>query len=161
MMHSTPTAPTMKDAIAHMEAHGTATQKQDIRKAKAAFALHGFEVAGLNTFPADLTTFDEKVPKLSGTMPGLQRLIHAAGISDNTYQQSWRAARRLITEFTGAAAKKKERKGRDDAWAELLLKVKALVKVGLVKSHVLKALPALIDDCRMLHLAAPVSGPQY
>lgn len=153
MMHSTPAAPTMKDAIAHMEAHGTASQQQDIRKAKAAFALHGFEAAGLKTFPADLATFERQVPKLTGTMPGLQRLIHAAGIADNTYKQSWRAARRLISEFTGAAAEKKERKTRDDAWAELLLKVKALVKVGLVKSHVLKGLPALIDDCRMLHLA--------
>lgn len=153
MMHSTPTAPTMKDAIAHMEAHGTNSQKQDIRKAKVAFALHGFEAAGLNTFLADIATFERQVPKLSGTMPGLQRLIHVAGISDNTYKQSWRAARRLISGFTGAAAEKTERKGRDDAWAELLRKVKALVKIGLVKSHVLKALPALIDDCRMLHLA--------
>lgn len=153
MMHSTPAAPTMKDAIAHMETHGTASQQQDIRKAKIAFALHGFEAAGLNTFPADLVTFERQVPKLSGTMPGLQRLIRAAGISDNTYKQSWRAARRLISEFTGAATEKTERKARDDAWAELLLKVKALVKAGLVQSHVLKALPALIDECRMLHLA--------
>lgn len=153
MIHSTPTAPTMKDAIAHMEAHGTSSQQQDIRKAKAAFALHGFEAAGLNTFPADLVTFEQKVPKLTGTMPGLQKLIHVAGISDNTYKQNWRAGRRLIADFIGATAEKKERKARNDAWAELLLKIKALVKVGLVKSHVLKALPALIDDCRMLHLA--------
>lgn len=152
-MHSTPSTPTIKDAIAHMEAHGTASQQQDIRKAKAAFALHGFEAAGLNTFPADLTTFDQKVPKLSGTMPGLQKLIHVAGISDNTYKQSWRAARRLISEFIGATADKKERKARDDEWAKLHRRVKMLVKVGLVKPHVLKGLPALTDDCRMLNLA--------
>lgn len=153
MMHSTPTAPTMKDAIAHMEAHGTASQQQDIRKAKGVFALHGIEAADFDTFQADLIEFDRRVPKLTGTMPGLQRLIHAAGISDNTYKQSWRAARRLISQFIGATAEKTERKARDDTWAELLLKVNALVKVGLVKSHVLKGLPALIDDCRMLHLA--------
>ena len=95
MMHSTPTAPTMKDAIAHMETHGTASQQQDIRKAKGVFALHGIEAADFDTFQADLIEFDRRVPKLTGTMPGLQRLIHAAGISGNTYQQSWRAARRL------------------------------------------------------------------
>lgn len=153
MMHSTPAAPTMKDAILHMETHGTASQQQDIRKAKGVFALHGIEAADFDTFQADLIEFDRRVPKLTGTMPGLQRLIHAAGISDNTYKQSWRAARRLISQFIGATAEKTERKARDDTWAELLLKVNALVKVGLVKSHVLKGLPALIDDCRMLHLA--------
>lgn len=143
----------MKDAILHMETHGTASQQQDIRKAKGVFALHGIEAADFDTFQADLIEFDRRVPKLTGTMPGLQRLIHAAGISDNTYKQSWRAARRLISQFIGATAEKTERKARDDTWAELLLKVNALVKVGLVKSHVLKGLPALIDDCRMLHLA--------
>lgn len=153
MMHSTPAAPTMKDAIAHMEAHGTASQQQDIRKAKAAFALHGFEAAGLNTFPADLVTFEQKVPKLTGTMPGLQKLINVAGISDNTYKQNWRAGRRLIADFIGATAEKKERKAREDEWAELHRRVKMLVKVGLVGSHVLKGLPALTDDCRVLRLA--------
>lgn len=153
MMHSTPAAPTMKDAIAHMEAHGTASQQQDIRKAKVAFALHGIEAADFDTFPADLLAFDRRVPKLSGTMPGLQRLIHAAGISDSTYQQSWRAARRLITECTGAAAEKKERKGRDDEWAELQKRVEFLVKAGLLGSHVRKGLPALTDACRVLRLA--------
>lgn len=152
-MHTTPTAGTMKDAIAHMEAYGTASQKQDIRKAKTAFALHGIEAAGLNSFPADLATFEQQIPKLSGSMPGLQRLIHAAGISDSTYKQSWRAARRLISEFTGAAVEKKERKARDDEWADLHGSVKTLVKVGLVRSHVLKGLPALIDHCRALNLA--------
>jgi hypothetical protein len=153
MMHSTPTAPTLKDAIAHMEAHGTASQQQDIRKAKGVFALHGIEAAGLNTFPADLVTFERQVPKLTGTMPGLQKLIYVAGISDNTYKQNWRAGRRLISDFIGATAEKKERKTRDDAWAEMHRMVKTLVKVGLVKSHVLKSLPSLIDDCRMLNLA--------
>jgi hypothetical protein len=152
MMHSAPSAPTMKDTIAYMEMHGTASQKQDIRKAKVAFALHGIEAADLANFPADLVTFDQKVPKLTGTMPGLQRLIHAAEISDETYKQSWRAARRLIAEFTGAAAEKKERKVRDDAWAELHRKVTVLVRAGLVDRFVLRGLPALTDVCRTLHL---------
>lgn len=153
MKHFTPTAPTIKDAIAHIEAHGTANQKQDIRKAKVAFALHGFEAAGLNTFPVDLVTFEQKVPKLSGTMPGLQKLIHVAGLSDNTYKQSWRAARRLITEFTGAAAEKKERKGRDDAWTELQRRVGVLVSTGLLGSFSLRGLSSLTDACRVLRLA--------
>lgn len=153
MMHSTPTAPTMKDAIAHRELHGTTSQQQDIRKAKVAFALHGIEAAGLNTFPADLIEFDRRVPKLSGTMPGLQRLIHAAGISDDTYKQFWRAARRLITEFTGAAAEKKERRARDDEWTELRTRVAILVKAGLLRSFSLEGLSALTDACRTLRLA--------
>ena len=152
MMHSTPAAPTMKDAIAHMEAHGTASQQQDIRKAKAAFALHGFEAAGLNTFPADLVTFERQVPKLTGTMPGLQKLIHVAGISDNTYKQNWRAGRRLIADFIGAAAEKKERKGRDDEWAELQRRVDVLVSTGLLRSFSLRGLSSLTDACRVLRL---------
>ncbi|WP_372921560.1 hypothetical protein [Roseovarius sp.] len=143
----------MKDVIARMQTHGTASQRQDIRKAKVAFALHGFEAAGLNTFPADLTTFDQKVPKLSGTMPSLQRLIHAAGISENTYKQSWRAARRLISEYTGATADKKERGARGDEWAELQRRAAVLVEAGLVDRFVLRGLPALTDTCRLLSLA--------
>ena len=152
-MHSPPAVPTMKDAIAHIEARGTASQQQDIRKAKVAFALHGIEAADFETFPADLATFDRQIPKLSGTMPGLQRLIHAAGISDNTYKQSWRAGRRLISEFTGATAEKKERRSRADAWAELRERVTVLVGAGLVKGFVLESLPAITDACRVLHLA--------
>jgi hypothetical protein len=143
----------MKDAIAYIDAHGTDSQKQDIRKAKVAFALHGIEAADFDTFPVDLIEFDRRVPKLTGTMPALQRLIHAAGISDSTYKQSWRAARRLISEFTGAATEKKERKAQDDEWAELHRRVNMLVKVGLLRSDVKKALPAIIDACRALRLA--------
>lgn len=143
----------MKDAILHMETHGTASQQQDIRKAKVALALHGIEAADFDTFAADLLEFDRRVPKLSGTMPGLQRLIHVAGISDNTYKQSWRAARRLISEFTGAAAEKKERKGRDDAWTELQRRVEALVSTGLLGSFSLRGLSSLTDACRVLRLA--------
>lgn len=153
MMHSTPAAPTMKDAIVHMEAHGTASQQQDIRKAKVAFALHGIEAAGLNTFPADLVTFDQKIPKLTGTMPGLQRLIHAAGISDNTYRQCWRAARRLISEYTGATAEKRARRAQDDAWTELQRRASVLNKAGVVNVFVLKSLPALVDECRVRGIA--------
>lgn len=153
MKHSTLTAPTLKDAIAHMEEHGTPNQKQDIRKAKIAFALHGIEAAGLATFPADLATFDQRVPKLTGTMPGLQILIHAAGLSDNTYKQAWRAGRRLITEFTGAATEKKERRARQDEWSELNRRVTILVGTGLVQTYVLTGLPALVDACRVLRLA--------
>lgn len=153
MMHRTPTAPTMKDAIAYMEAHGTDNQKQDIRKARTAFALHDIEAADFDSFPANLPAFDKRVPKLSGIMPGLQRLIHAAGISDNTYQQSWRAARRLIEFLTGASAEKTERRAREDGWAELHRKATALVGAGLVDPFVLRGLPALADACRVLRLA--------
>jgi len=152
MMHSTPTAPTMKDAIAHMEAHGTASQQQDIRKAKGVFALHGVEAADFDTFMADLVTFEKKVPKLTGTMPGLQKLIHAAGISDNTYKQNWRAGRRLIADFIGVAAEKKERKGREDEWAELQRRVEVLVSTGLLRSFSLRGLSSLTDACRVLRL---------
>ena len=152
MIHSTPAPPTMKDAILYMETHGTVSQQQDIRKAKVAFALHGIEAAGFDTFPADLFEFDRRVPKLTGSMPGLQRLIHAAGISDNTYKQTWRAARRLIAEFTGAAAEKKERKGRDDEWAELQRRVEVLVSTGLLRSFSLRGLSSLTDACRVLRL---------
>ena len=65
----------------------------------------------------------------------------------------WRAARRLITEFTGAAAEKKERKGRDDAWTELQKRVGVLVSIGLLRSFSLRGLSSLTDACRMLHLA--------
>lgn len=153
MKHSTPSVPTMKDAIAHMEAHGTANQKQDIRKAKIAFALHGIEAADLATFAADLATFDRRVPKLAGTMPGLQRLIHASGISENTYKQAYRAGRRLISEFTGAATEKKERRTRDDEWSELNRRVTILVGTGLVQTYVPTGLQALTDACRVLRLA--------
>lgn len=153
MTHSPPASPTIKDAIAHIEAHGTISQQQDIRKAKAAFALHGIEAAELGTFPADLATFKEKVPKLTGTMPVLQRLIHAAGISEETYKQQWRAARRLISEVTGAATEKKERRARDDEWTELLRRVSILDANGLLNPFTAQSLPALADACRILHLA--------
>ena len=152
MKHSTLTPPTLKDAIAHMEVHGTDSQKQDTRKARTVFALHDIEAADFESFQAELATFDRKVPKLTGTMPGLQRLIHAAGISDNTYKQSWRAARRLIEVLSNAATEKKERHTRDDAWATLHSRVTVLVKVGLVDSFVLRGLPALTDACRLLCL---------
>lgn len=152
MKHSTPTAPTMKDAIDHMQANGTASQKQDIRKARAAFALHNIEAVDLDTFPADLAEFNRRVPKLTGTMPGLQRLIHAGGISENTYKQIWRAAHRLIDEFIGTTKEKKARSIRDDEWAELNRKVSTLVKAGLVDRFILQGLPALTDACRVLHL---------
>lgn len=153
MMHSIPAAPTMKDAIAHVKAHGTSSQKQDIRKAKVVFSMHDIEAADFDSFPADLVAFNKRVPKLAGSMPGLQRLIHAAGITDNTYQQCWRAARRLISEFTGANSEKKERNTRDDAWAELHRRVDTLVTAGLVDRFVLRGLPALTDACRVLRLA--------
>jgi hypothetical protein len=160
MMHHSPAAPSMKDAIAYMEAHGTASQKQDIRKAKLVFTLQDIEAADFDRFPADLTLFEQRVPKLTGTMPGLQRLIHAAGISDNTYQQSWRAARRLIGFMTGASAEKTERRARDDAWAELHRKVSMLVRVGLVDRFVSRGLPALVDACRSLRLAPTDLTPE-
>jgi hypothetical protein len=152
MMHATPTPPTMKDAIAYMEAHGTDNQKQDIRKASKAFALNGYEAADFDIFPADLAIFDQRITKLSGTMPGLQRLIHATGISDNTYKQSWRAGRRLIAEFIGASTEKKTLRARKDDWSELLNRVDILARAGLLRPQTRYALPALAEACRPLHI---------
>lgn len=148
MMRSTPATPTLKDAIDHIEAYGTDSQKQDIRKARTAFALHNIEAVDFETFPADLDIFNKRVPKLTGTAPGLQRLIHAASMSENTYKQAWRAARRLIAEYTGATGEKKERRARNDEWAELYQKVGALVDVGLVDRFVARVLPTIMDACR-------------
>lgn len=148
MIHDTSVVPTMKHAIAYMEAHGTASQKQDIRKAKIAFALHNIEAADLDTFPADLAIFDQRVPKLTGTMPGLQKLIHAAEISDSTYKQAWRAARRLIEFLIGAKTERLERRAREDVWAELHRRVAASAAAGLVNRFTVKGLSALMDTCR-------------
>ncbi|KAA8607698.1 hypothetical protein [Salipiger aestuarii] len=159
MMHQSPTPPTLQDAIAHIEAHGTPAQQQDPRKARSALALHGFEGPGFDSFPADLEVFDRKVPKLSGKMPALQRQIHAAGISENTYRQSRRAARRLIAAVTGATAEKAERRSREDAWTALLARVDMLVRNGLVLPIQRASLPALIDVCRQRRMAPPDLTP--
>ncbi|MBL3568880.1 hypothetical protein BV509_21375 [Rhodovulum sulfidophilum] len=153
MMHQIPTMPTLKTAIAHIEAHGSPGQRQDPRKARIALALHGFEGPDFDSFPADLDHFDKTVPKLSGNMPALQRLIHASGISENTYRQSWRAARRLIATVTGAAAEKAERRSREDTWSALLARVDILVRSGLVLPIQRASLPALIDVCRQSQMA--------
>lgn len=154
MMHQSPTPPTLQDAIAYIEAHGTPAQRQDPRKARSALALHGFEGPDFDSFPANLEFFDGKVPKLSGKMPALQRQIHAAGISQNTYRQSWRAARRLIATVTGVTAAKAERQSREDAWTALLARVDILVRNGLVLPIQRASLPALVDVCRE-HQMAP------
>jgi len=156
MMHQSPamlTMPTIQDAITYTELHGTPTQQQDIRKARVAMAIHGYEGPDFDRFPADLMFFDQKVPKLSGSVPALQRLIHAAGISENTYKQSWRAARRLIAAVSGAAAEKAERHSREDSWAALLERVEILMRSGLVLPIYLASLPALIDACRQNRIA--------
>lgn len=160
MMHQSPTTPTLQDAIAYIEAHGTPAQRQDPRKARSALALHGFEGPDFDSFPANLEFFDRKVPKLSRNMPALQRLIHAAGISENTYRQSWRAARRLIAAVSGAAAEKVERQSREDDWTALLARVDILVRNGLVLPIQRASLPALIDVCRQRQLAPPDLTPE-
>ncbi|WP_339110137.1 hypothetical protein [Thioclava sp. GXIMD4216] len=159
MMHQIPTLLTLQTAIAHIEAHGTPAQRQDPRKARIALALHGFEGPDFDSFPADLELFDRKVPKLSGKMPALKRQIHAAGISENTYQQSWRAARRLIAAVTGATTEKAERRSREDAWTALLARVDILVRNGLVLPIQRASLPALIDVCRERQMAPPDLTP--
>lgn len=155
MMHQFPSPPTMKNAIAYVEEHGTPAKQQDPRKARIAMALHGFEGPDFDTFPADLACFDNKIPKLSGSMPALQRLIHAAGISENTYRQSWRAARRLIATISGATAEKAERRNREDTWTDLLVRVDMLVSNGLFLPVQRASLPNIIDTCRQ-HRIAPV-----
>jgi len=138
----------MQDAVAFVEAIGTKSQKQDIRKAKAAFAIHGLEGPEFDGFPADLTAYEKAVPKLRGSMPALQSLIEAAGISDGSYKQHQRAGRRLIEMFTGANTAKLERKTREDEWADLLNQVTLLVQAGFAKPFHRVSLAALADTCR-------------
>lgn len=148
MPKETPPSPTMQDAVAFVEANGTKSQKQDIRKAKAAFAIHGLEGPDFDGFPADLTSYEKAVPKLRGSMPALQVLIEAAGVSDGSYKQHQRAGRRLIETLTGANNAKLERKAREDEWADLLNQVTLLVKAGFAKSFHRVSLAALADTCR-------------
>jgi hypothetical protein len=144
----TPPSPTMQGAVAFVEANGTKSHKQDIRKAKAAFAIHGLEGPDFDRFPADLTAYEKAVPKLRGSMPALQALIEAAGISDGSYKQHQRAGRRLIEAITGANHAKLERKAREDEWADLLHQVDLLVKAGFAKSFHRVSLAALADTSR-------------
>ena len=148
MEDETPKPLTMQDAVALVEANGTKSQTQDIRKAKAAFAIHGLEGPDFDSFPADLKAYEKAVPKLRGSMPALQALIEAAGISDASYKQHQRAGRRLIDAITGANHAKLERKGREDEWADLLNQVTLLVKAGFAKSFHRVSLAALADTSR-------------
>jgi integrase len=148
MIHHIPTPPTMADAVTFMETYGSGSQTQDIRKAKAAFSIHGFEGPDFDSFPADLDVYQTTVRRLRGSMPALQALIHAAGISDESYKQFQRAGRRLIESVTGAMAEKIERKSRQDGWSDLLSQVGLLVTAGLVRPQHCVALTALVDTCR-------------
>ncbi|OBY24573.1 site-specific integrase [Leisingera sp. JC1] len=148
MAEETPIPLTMQDAVSHAEEHGTPSQKQDIRKAKAAFSIHGFEGPSFSNFPADLSTYEKTITKLSGSMPCLQALVHAAGISDESYKQFQRAGRRLIEAATGVKAAKLERKARNDEWAVIQNQIALLVKAGFVMPQHSVALTALIDICR-------------
>lgn len=139
---------TMQDAVAHVENHGTKSQQQDIRKAKTAFAIHGIEGPDFDRFPAVLSDYEKAVPKLRGSMPALQALIHAAGISDGSYKQLQRAGRRLIEFVTGARAEMIERKTRADEWADLLSKIAPLIASGFLREQHRVALTALIDASR-------------
>ncbi|WP_272007038.1 hypothetical protein [Roseovarius sp. ZX-A-9] len=139
---------TMKDAVSHIEAHGTKSQQQDIRKARTAFVIHGIEGPDFDIFPAILTEYEKAVPKLHGSMPALQALVNAAGVSNESYKQFQRAGRRLIEAVTGAQAEKAERKNRDDEWAVLLRQVDLLVTAGLVAAQDRVAMTALVDTCR-------------
>lgn len=148
MEDETPKPLTMQDAVALVEANGTKSQTQDIRKAKAAFAIHGLEGPDFDSFPADLKAYEKAVPKLRGSMPALQALIEAAGISDASYKQHQRAGRRLIDAITGANHAKLERKGREDEWADLLNQVTLLVKAGFARPFHRLSLTSLADTCR-------------
>lgn len=148
MIHQPPTPPTMTDAVTFIETYGTSSQKQDIRKSRPIFALHGVEGPDFESFPADLAIFEERIPKLSGPKPALQRLVQTAGISQDTYRQGWRAGRRLIDAVTGATADKVARKTRDDAWAKLLCRLHILSDTGLIDKRVHASLAFLIDLCR-------------
>lgn len=148
MKEETPKSLTMQHAVARVEANGTKSQKQDIRKAKAAFAIHGLEGPDFDSFPANLTAYEKAVPKLRGSMPALQTLIKAAGISDGSYKQHQRAGRRLIEMFTGANTAKLERKTREDEWADLLNQVTLLVQAGFATPFHRLSLTALADTCR-------------
>ncbi|WP_243614604.1 hypothetical protein [Shimia aestuarii] len=148
MTERTSRIPTMQEAVAHVEIHGSKSQKQDIRKAKSAFAIHGFEGPDFDHFPAVLSDYEKAVPKLRGGMTALQALIHAAGIAEETYKQQQRAGRRLIEAVTGAKAAKLERRARDDEWAELLRRVDLLVAAGFFRKQNRIALTALVDCCR-------------
>ena len=153
MMRQTPALPTMKDAVAHVEAHGTDSARQDVRKARSALAVHGLEGPDFDRFPADLRIFDKRVRKLSGAMPALQRQIRFAGLCDESYKQNRRAARRLIEAVTGEKADKAERKARQDEWSALLDLLNALCAAELVDKQLGLSLTGLIDDCRASHVA--------
>jgi len=148
MKDYSPDKPTFTDAINRMEALGTPSQKQDIRKSRTVFHVNGIEGPDLDAFPADLKIFDEQVPKLSGTKPTLQRLIMASGISDETYKQSWRAARRVIEAYTGEGQERKERKSRQDEWATFLDLFDTLAAVGLLNKNLRISLSKVIDVSR-------------
>lgn len=153
MTEETSKTPTMQDAVAHVESHGSNSQQQDIRKARSAFAIHGFEGPDFDHFPAVLTEYEKAVPRLHGSMPALQALIHTAGITEGTYKQQQRAGRRLIEAVTGAQSAKIERKSRDDDWAELLRQVDVLLSAGFYPKQNRIALTALVDWCRAKEVA--------
>lgn len=153
MTEEIPIPLTMQDAASHAAEHGTPSQQQDIRKAKAAFAMHGFEGPGFDKFPADLAAYEQAIPPLRGSMPALQTLVHAAGVSEGSYKQFWRAGRRLIEAATGANITKLERRSREDEWAGLLDQVARLEDAGFVKSKSRVALTALTDTCRAAGIA--------
>ncbi len=146
---------TMKDAVTYIEEHGTRSQRQDVRKAKVAFALHGVEGPDFDRFPADLATYEQTVRKLRGNMPALQAQIHAVGISNETYKQQQRAGRRLIEAVTGARDEKNERKKRNDEWADLLEQIAYLESSNFVRSKTCITLTALVDVCRLAEVAPP------
>lgn len=143
---------TLKDRCVFIERHGTKTQIQDLRKARTVFTLHGIEGPDFDRFPADLKEYRERVPQLRGKMPALQALIQAAGISDNTYKQCWRAGKRLVEIGTGAAAEKQERKSRDDDWASFLETVDKLVAARFVLPQTRVSLTFLADHCRAIDI---------
>lgn len=143
---------TMHDAFAHVRENGTASQLQDIRKATSLFTLHGIEGPMLASFPAAVTAFEKACPKFLKTKAPLLRLIDGAGISEDTYKQNWRAAKRLIETVTGQAAQRAERKSRNDCYSDLLARIQALIDVGIVPHQAISGLASLIDALRKSHV---------
>lgn len=148
MTCQTPVTLTIADAIARVEAQGTASQRQDIRKALSLFRLFGLDGASLTAFPCDPVGFEEVCPKYQTSRNTLVRLVAEAGLRPDTYKQLWRAARRLIDATLVSPVPQNSSMPDDDAWAELLQRIKDLQQVGLIDDRVSLTLSPMINAAR-------------
>ena len=139
---------TMATAVASVQTTGSPSQVQDVRKAKSIFTMFGIEGEAFDAFPADIHAFEAAIPRFSKRSFKHHDLIEAGRISNETYKQNWRAAKRLIENGTGETARKAERRTRQDDCAKLLEMVDALVAVGLLPAAAPASLTTLIDCLR-------------